>query len=483
VRNVGLVLIQRGGIVISVIVFAALIPRLMGPQIYGQFTLLSSLALWLANCASLGITPIMGRYVPEFLIREDKKGLLKFVGQMAASRLLLGGIGAALYFALTVYWLQELDWLVLVFMAAAVFFNIISLLVYALFLGLNQASNWVMNETLKGWGSLVLVLVGVSVWGLKGACLGLALTEVMVLGVGLLWGKAYLGASFSWPDLSYLAPFFRFGLLFFAADIILSTLQYSGASLIQVISGDYTQVSYFGLAYQGYIMAMAFLNQFALAFAPFLAGLLARQEESVARQWVEQLLRWQAISSVLVAFGALFLADPLIPVLLGEAFRPVAPNLVIMTLSLLPQGVATIGTVLTIVRDRPGVTLGASALRLISFLLAGVVLITWRGSLGASLAVIVGGVVQAAYYVSRWHELIPVSWRSWLLALGLGVVFLPLVWLKSSWTMNLGLFTLAVVGFAGGLLLFRLVTPGELAMAWRAMVSRQVPLGSSAGES
>jgi O-antigen/teichoic acid export membrane protein len=227
---------------------------------------------------------------------------------------------------------------------------------------------------------------------------------------------------------------------------------------------------------------MAFLNQFALAFAPFLAGLLARREALAVKQWVEQLLRWQAISGILAAFGALFLADSLIPMLLGEAFRPVALNLVIMTLSLLPQGVATMGAVLTIVRDRPGVTLGASVLRLISFLVAGGVLIAWRGSLGASLAVIVGGVVQAAYYMIRWHELVPVSWRSWLLALGLGAVFLPLVWLKSSWTINLGLFTMAVAGYAGGLLLFRLVTPGELAMAWRALVSRQVPLESSTGK-
>ena len=228
VRNVGFLLIQRVGIFISIIVFAALMPRLMGPQIYGQFSLLTSLALWIANGSALGITPIMGRYVPDFLIRNDRKELLKFVGQMAATRLLLGGVGAALYFILTKLWLQELDWVVLALMAVSVFFNIISFLVYALFLGLNQASKWVMNETLKCWGSLVLVLIGVSVWGLKGACLGIALTEFMILGVGLLWGRAYLVESFSWPNLRYLAPFLHFGFLFFVADIIMSTLQYGG---------------------------------------------------------------------------------------------------------------------------------------------------------------------------------------------------------------------------------------------------------------
>jgi O-antigen/teichoic acid export membrane protein len=482
VRNVGFLLIQRGGIFISIIAFAAVMPRLMGPQIYGQFSLLTSLALWISNGSALGITPIMGRYVPEFLIRDERKELLKFVGQLAATRLFLGSLGAALYFTIIKLWLQELDWIIFVFMAASVFFSIISFYVYALFLGLNQASNWVMNETLKCWGSLVLVLVGVLIWGLKGACLGLALTELLVLGVGLILGKAYLGKSFSWPDLSYLAPFLRFGVLFFAADIIMSSLQYGGASLIKVIAQDYTEISFFGLAYQGYSMTVVFFNQFALAFAPFLAGLLARQETSAFEYWVEQLLKWLLVSGILVVFVTLFLADSLIPLLIGEAFRPVALNLTIITLSLLIQGVASVGSALTIVKERPRMNLVASALRLLGFLLGGVVLISWRGSLGASLAVIVGAGLQVAYYMLRWHEMVPVSWRSWLLSLGLGVVFMPLISLKSTWSVNLCLVALAVAGYAGGLLLFRLVTPGELAKVWRALLSRQVPLGPSTGE-
>jgi O-antigen/teichoic acid export membrane protein len=481
-RNVGSLLIQRGGIVISLIIFATLVPRLMGPEIYGQYTLLTSLALWITYGSAFGITPIMGRFVPKFLIEEDRKGLLKFVGQMASTRLLIGGIGTALYFTLTVFWLQELDWVALVFMAMSVFFHIISFYIFALFLGLNQAAKWAMHETLKCWGTLILVLAGVFVWGLKGACLGFALTDFIVLAVGLKWGKTHLGESLSWPDLLYLAPFFSFGLLFFVADIIMATLQYSGATLITLVTQDYTQVSYFGLAYQGYMMVVVFFNQFAMAFAPFLAGLQARQDPLAIKYWVEQLLKWLAIGSILIAFGALFLADALVPLLLGEAFRPVALNLVIMTLSLLAQGVISVGAVLTIVKERPGVYLGSSALRLISFLVAGGVLAYWRGSLGASLAVIVGAGLQAGYYMTRWRGLVPVSWRSSLQAVGLGALFVPLVWLKSSWSMNVGLAIFAMVAYLGGLLVLRLVTPGELAQGWKAMVSRQVPQSSSSVE-
>jgi O-antigen/teichoic acid export membrane protein len=476
VRNAGLLIIQRGALVLNALLFAALVPRLMGPTIYGQFILLTSLALWISNGSALGITPIMGRFVPEFVSRDDRKGLLKFVGQMAAFRLLLAAVGAALYFTLTKLWLQELDWVVLGFMAVSVFFNITSLFVYNVFLGLNQAANWVMNETLRCWGSLILVLAGVSLWGLKGACLGLALTDIMVLGVGWKWGRAYLGETFSRLEMGYLMPFFRFGFLFFVSDIILSTFQYSGATLIRVITENYNQVSYFGLALQGYLMPAAAFDQLAIAFAPFLAGLLARQETSAFEFWVEQLLKWLVVSGVLVVFVTLFLADTLIPLLIGEAFRPVALNITIMTLSLLIQGVVSVGGALTIVKERPRVNLVASALRLLGFLLAGAVLISWRGSLGASLAVVAGAGLQAAFYLICWQKLVSISWRSWLLALGLGAVFVPLILLKSSLPVNLCLGAIAVAGYLGGLLLLGLVTPGELSKAWGAMMSRRVPV-------
>jgi O-antigen/teichoic acid export membrane protein len=72
-RNAGLLLLQRSSHIIYAVLFAALVPRAMGPVTYGQFNLLTALTVWLVFSASLGITQISGRYVPEFLHREDNK--------------------------------------------------------------------------------------------------------------------------------------------------------------------------------------------------------------------------------------------------------------------------------------------------------------------------------------------------------------------------------------------------------------------------
>jgi len=54
VRNAGLLLLQRASQVLNALLFAALVPRWMGPTTYGQFSLLNSIALWLVFSSGLG---------------------------------------------------------------------------------------------------------------------------------------------------------------------------------------------------------------------------------------------------------------------------------------------------------------------------------------------------------------------------------------------------------------------------------------------
>ncbi len=476
VRNAGLLLLQRGSHVVYAVLFATLVPRLMGPTTYGQFALLTSLAIWLVFSSSLGITQIVGRYVPEFLHRGDGEGLLKFVGHMAVTRVVVGVTGGLIYYLLTILWLRDLDWLVPGFMALSVALQILTNSIFTLFLGLNQAARWGMKETLMRWLSLVFILVGVTYWGLKGACLGMALTELLILGVGYWWARPYLMKKYLGLDLGYLVPYFRMGIIFFISEVVLSTFQFAGSAIILFMSANYNEVSFFGLAYQGCtLMSVAFF-QLTMAFAPFLALLLARQDSSSLRWWVEHLLKWLGVSGIMCFLGALFLADTLLPLLMGQAFRPVANNLVVMTIALPFLGVVSMGSVLAMIRDRPVMALEASALRLAVFLILGVPLVGWWGSLGGSLAFVMAAAAQGGFYLVRLRGLQPFSARPWSLALGLAGLFVPLYWLKSSWSVNLTLGAAAMTGYAGMLLLLGLVSFGELALIWRALRDRQASL-------
>ena len=473
VRNVGFLLLQHGSHVLYAILFAALVPRLMGPTTYGQFNLLTSLAMWLVFSGSLGMTQIVGRYVPEFLHRGDREGLLKFVGQMAVTRLIVGLAGGLVYYLITVLWLRDLDWLVLGFMALSVVLNILTISVFALFLGLNQAARWGMRDTLMRWLSLIFILAGLALWGLKGACLGMALTELLLLGVGYWWARPYMEKRYFGLEWGYLSPYFRLGFIFFGSEVIVSTFQFAGSALILFMSANYNEVSFFGLAYQGCTLAAVAFFQLAMAFAPFLALLLARQDSSSFQGWVEQLLKWLGVSGILCFLGALFLADTILPLLMGQAFRPVTDNLVLMTISLPFLGVVSMGSVLAMIKDRPGMALEAALLRLAAFLILGVPLVGWWGSLGGSLAFVLAGVAQCGYYLIRLQGLLTFSVRPWCLTLGLAGLFVPLSWLKSSWLVNLTLGAAAMAGYTGTLLILGLISFGELVLIWQALSSRR----------
>jgi O-antigen/teichoic acid export membrane protein len=480
-RNAGLLLLQRSSHVLYAVLFAALVPRLMGPATFGQFSLLTSLAIWLVFSASLGITQIAGRYVPEFLHRDDKEGLLKFVGQMAVTRVAVGVAGGLLYYLLTVWWLRDLDWLTVGFMALSVMLFILANSIYALFLGLNQAARWGMKETLMRWLSLVFILAGVAFWGLTGACLGMALTELLILGLGCWWARPYLMKKYLGLDLGYLAPYFRLGFIFFASEVVVSVFQFAASALIMLKTGNYQEVSFFGLAYQGCTLATVAFFQLTMAFAPFLALLLAHQDSARFQEWVEQLLKWLAVSGILCFLAALFLADKLLPLLMGQAFQPVTGNLVVMTISLPFLGVASMGSVLAMIMDRPGMALEAAILRLGVFLILGVPLVGWWGSVGGSLAFVLAGMAQCGYYLLRLQGLLTFSARPWFLALGSAGLVVPLFWLKSSWFVNLALGIAAMTGYAGTLLALGLVSFGELALIWRTLSERRTPLAPTFG--
>jgi hypothetical protein len=296
-RNAGLLVVQRGAQVASGFLFAMLIPRLMGAETYGQYALVTSLALWFVLASNLGFTQVIARYVPEFMLSDDKPGMQAFFGGLLTVRLTSGVLAAALLLLLTALWLRELDRLALAFVAGVV--RAASHLFFALFLGLNQAARWGMEAVVRGWVSLTVLLL--------------------------------------------------------------------------------------------------------------------------------------ALSSV--------------------------------------------GRLLALVYDQPGVALTAEGARLAAFWTVGPVLVAWQGDFGGCLAVLAASILYAVYFTWRMMCTVHYSLRMWFLVIALGGLFLPLTWLPSmlnasSLLVSVGLYATFLIGYGGILFLLRIVTPAEIAAAWRAISQR-----------
>lgn len=476
VRNAGLLIVQRGFEVLGTFVFAALIPRLMGPDIYGQYALVTSLSIWFIILSDLGFTQVMGRYVPQFMFQEKRENLQKFFSHLLTVSLVSGGLSSLLYLLFTSLWLEDMNALILVTMAGIVLVRVLAHPFFALLLGLNQTARWGMAEMMRRWMSLVLLLPGFYLDGLRGACLGLLLTELAVLAIGVCWGKSYLSWSNFHLNLSYLSPYLRFGLIFFLTGLTFASFNRSGELLIRLFYNNYVQVGYFGLSFSVYLTVAMFIPQITIAFTPLLTALLAKGDNGAIRQWTEQLLKWLAVGGVLVVFAVLLLGEDLVPIVLGRAYRPVATNLFPLSLALLTHALGSIATLLTLIYEQPKMALVAGTIRLSAFWVLGLPLVSCWGSLGGCVAVLAASTIYAFYFNWRIQKVISYSLRKWILAIGLGSFFLPLWWLRSSCIANLTLYGIFVAGYFFFLFSLRIITIGEARALWQALgVRRPIP--------
>jgi O-antigen/teichoic acid export membrane protein len=311
------------------------------------------------------------------------------------------------------------------------------------------------------------VPLGALVGGFRGACIGLLLSEGIVLAAGLWWTRAFL--SLRRPDWAYLSPYLRFGLPFFGSNLLSIAFQGSGEALVRGITSDYAQVSYFGVANGAFLTGVAAIQQLSLALVAVLVTLRQEGKSAMVDDAVRRLVSWLTAGSMAVVFASVLLAPDLIPAVVGRAYGPVAANLILMTLTLVVLSLGSSAGVILLAHDRGHVVLAGSALRLASFWTLGPLLIRSHGSLGACIAVLVATALQAAYLGWQVRGQMPRALRAWVVAVTVGAPFVGLVWLRSSAWMNTGLWLAACVAYLGALALARVITREEIAATWRAL--------------
>jgi O-antigen/teichoic acid export membrane protein len=469
VRNVGLLLMLRGLVVVLGVVVAAVVPRLMGPTGYGQVALLVALSFWFTLSANLGFTQVMGRHVPRFVQTGDVDGLRAFLGRLLAIRVVAGLLAGGLYLVVTTTWLRDLDAVAMAILAVAVFVRAPAGLFFSLHLGLNQAARWGVSDIVRPLGTLAFMLPGYLIGGLRGAALGVLASELAVLLVGLMGMRPYLTWTAVRLDLRGMGPYLHFGLIFYVGDLVLAAFERSGGALVRATCRDYAQVGFFGVAYSAYLTAAVAIPQIALAFASFLTMLRLEGDRAAVCLWIERLLKWLALGSVVVVLAAVLLGRDLVPLVLGSAYRPVASNLFPLAVGLVALSLTSVANLSALTHDRPAVALAAAVLRLGTFWALGLLFGSRWGSLGASLAVLGALTAQAGFFTWRMRQVVGYSLRRWVWVVGVGAIFLPLGLLRSSLAVDAALFCVFVVGYAGLLFLLRLVTLDELGVMWKAV--------------
>ncbi|HTY77429.1 MAG TPA: lipopolysaccharide biosynthesis protein [Candidatus Bathyarchaeia archaeon] len=472
VRNAALVLVQRGVQAAGGLCFAALVPRLMGPEAYGRYALVVSVAFWFALVSGLGFVNATTLYIPRFLARRDMAGLHRFVGNLLTLRVASALAAAAAYSVLALAWWRELDAVVLILMSVAVFLQGVSGYLYSLFLGFNRAQRWAVGDTVRRWLLLALVIPGFQLGHLRGAAVAVVVTELVVLGLGIAWSELPRAGADLKPDAGFLSPYLRFGLAFLVIQLLYVALQGSGEILVRLVSGAYTDIGFFSLSHGLYLVGAALLPQIVLSFAPLLSRLRHEGQASQEIAWSTRLVRIFAAGGVVGVFGALFLAQPYVPLLVGHGFGPVATNLLPLSLAFLAHTLGSVMGLLALVHERSRAALVAAATRLAVFWTLGIPLTARWGSLGTCVGLLAAVGIHSVMLSWLIRDLSGPVVRAWALAVAPAALALPFLWLRTLLPRDIVLVGVLTLLYGSTLVLLRVVRPSDLAAVARLLRPR-----------
>ena len=471
-RNAAALMAQRLLHIVAAALFALMVPRLMGPAVFGRYALLTSVSMWFSMLSGLGAVSVMTRAVPPLVMADDMAGLRRLMSSLLALRTFTAVAAASLYFVIILFLLDESDLVAASFIAGGVFCRTVANVCFSFFLGLNQAARWGVGDLLRRWLTLVLVLVGFPLAGLQGACAAFFIANLVVLGFGLALAWDYL--HWSHVDLTkpYLGPFIRLGTFFAAGNLLLALVHRSGETVVRLSTDDYVQVGFFGAAYSIYLTGAQALWQLAVSFAPFLIARVHQGDTTSAALWLERLLKGMTIVGSMSALAWVFVGADIVPLVLGHAYRPVAWNLAPLTVALIAFGLCSVGRLISLVVDRPGDSAVAAAVELCTFWTVGSVLAMRHGSFGATVAALLGTLGYAAYITWRMRRTLLFSVRPAVLAVSLAAAFLPLAWFRSTWPMNAALLAFSIGGYVALIWRLRVVTVTEISAARELLRSR-----------
>jgi O-antigen/teichoic acid export membrane protein len=473
VRNAGLLLAQWTFHVAGAAAFAILVPRMMGPEVFGQYSLLTAIAMWFAFLSGLGALSVLTRTVPQLVAAGDRAGLERLVTSLVTLRSMSGLFTATSYGLLVTLAFGFRDWPSVALVAAAVWTRTAANICFALFLGLNRAARWGIGDLVRRWLILAFVVIGFPIAGLRGACAGFLLANVIVLVLGFAQAWPYL--HWKQLDLSrrYLAPFIRTGTSFAAGNLLIAMVQRSGEAVLTLSARNFVEVGYFGAAYAIYLTLAQALWQANISFAPLLIKQVHAGDTALARMWLGRILKWMLIAVSMVAASLLVLGRDLVPLLLGPAYVRVGTILVPLALALFSLAVGSVGRLAALTVDRPRILVTAAALELAIFWTVGLLFAPRGGSLAVCIAAALASASYTTWITWRVRREIQYPYEAARRVGVLALIFVPLIWVPFGLAVRAALFTVTCTVFGGLLWRTGLVTLDEVAALKRA--ARPVP--------
>ena len=396
----------------GLILFLAVIPRSMGPEEYGNFAVVISLLAMFTLAGALGGVAIFGRFVPEYYADDQPDRVNALFTQLFVFRLILTLPLMVLLYFLLMHLHPDITAEVGLAAVLAYFFGTISMSCFQLFYGQNRMGLWLFHDSSS---RLLLVILLAMYWrnfDMKNAVYSMAIIEFILVFPALFWVRKCFDIRSAVEQLPTLAPHLKFGLTFFASNLLLMVIWRSGEVIIVSFSGDSEQVAFYNLANSIFLAFNALFAQIGTILLPSVNVLHTSGQLKKKEKWLSYFLKYITVATFLVLIVISAIGEPMLAMLLGHGFSSeVTINLIIILISLLPLNLVRLGIITSVVNDKLRENFIMAFIAMISFLISAVLLVPELGSRGAAISVVVSAVSSAAfaYRQLRLSSITPVA--------------------------------------------------------------------------
>jgi O-antigen/teichoic acid export membrane protein len=463
-KNISVIVLLKAAQIPFLALFVMLVPRMMGPEIYGQYAVLISIIMIAATVICFGFTgEIFGRFVPEFEIRGESGNIRRISSNVLALKCAIAPIISVVLFSILYFvYGDRYPITYFLFIVATVLVVDWGSVPYALLYGLNKLGKFASRDLIRRALSLTLILILFHYYGLFGAIMSNLLVEASFTMLTLFWTREYFRIKDFGIDLSFLKPYLRFGFVFYLSWGLLVVWQRLGNPLIDYMTHDSREVALFDIPNHIFLITAAFFFFVINSFVPIFTKLLLTGKEEKLIRWSMISMKYTGIICMVILWAFILVGPDLIPIIIGSEYRNIFPNGVVLLLGIFPMCLAQLGIVLATVYKQPIKYFQALCFAFFTFLVASILLIPQYASMGCSIATFISCMVLAVVMCFHFREKIVPYLADGVKTMALGFAFVPFLFFRGSLITNLFLVVCSVATYA--LLLFagRVLNLGEI---------------------
>lgn len=446
------------------LIFVLIVPRMMGPELYGKYAFMFSLLVILLQFTRFGIEEIFVRFIPEFKTKNEIIKINDLLLNTLIFRTIILILVSIIFSILSFYFTpQGYEKIFFIIIAISLPLRGIAEILYALLFGFNDLEKYASQDLFRRFLNLILIIVLFNYFGFIGTMISILIISLFLLTIAILWTKKYFYLNKFRFNINFLLPYLKFGFVFYITSGFLIIIKASGNNLIEFFTKNSKEIAFFDISNNIYLISAQSMFFLFTALIPIFTQLLLKRREDKINKWSSLILRYTTIISVLI-IGSIFLIGPeLINFMFGAEYRKVFPNLIILFLGIFPSLIAWSGNIFCIIYKNPKKFLLAKSLSLSGFLAFSILLIPQYASIGASIAILGSATIESiAMYILFRKNMSIILKEDYLKIIFLGFILIPFIFLRSGVAANFSLVLIFAITYLILLFTARLLSITEI---------------------